>query len=203
MASTWVQVLSSPAVSAGIGALAGLGGGWIAARSQQKERQTSERERRREVAAQAVGPVLSLVLGGQLERAGPGPGDLSSRLGAWEAAWSTSREHLLIMTAGHSSGRVHRLGLEVADLVPEWLQAVRQYLIAAQELSQARRNETLQRVLEETQDPSEARTEADQAADIRLDGESALTPARSEVESKWGETMGRVRELLNAVREET
>jgi hypothetical protein len=202
MPSTWVEALSSPAVSAGIGALAGLGGGWLVTRGQQKQQQDAERERRREATAQAVGPVLSIMVGAQLVRAGPGPGELHAYWSEWEGAWSAHRERLLIMTVGHRSERVNHLGLDVARLIPEWLEALRRYDMAAQELSQVRRSETHQRVLDDTEDHDAVRTEADKSTDIRLDDEPTLADSKAEVVAKWAQANLQVRELLKAVREE-
>jgi hypothetical protein len=168
MASTLVDVLSTPALSALIGALAGLGGGFIAAYFQRKDRQEAERERRRKAAAKAVGPVLSLILEGRLDRAGPGPGDLSGHLGAWQAAWSTYREPLLVMSVSHPSKNVYDLGRFAADAVLEWLDGVRRYVIEALQLSEKRRKATYQEVYDETQDHDEATLRANEAAVIDL-----------------------------------
>ena len=173
----------------------------MASYSQRRERQAAARERSREVAAQAVGPVLSLVLGAQLDQAGPGPGDLAGRFGSWEASWSTSREPLLIMTTGHPSERVHRLGLELATLVRDWLDAVRRYLIAAQELSQARYDETYTRVTQERDQP-QAEIQAREASVVLLE-DPGLADSRKNVVTAWNEAGIKLRELLKAVREET
>jgi hypothetical protein len=131
MTSTaWVPVLSAL-----IGALAGLGGGLIAAYFQRLDRREAERARRREEAAKAVGPVYSLLLEGEFARSGLGLDDLTSRLESWKAAWSVSREPLLIMSAGHPSNSVHQLGLDVAASVREWLEAVQEHVTKARELA--------------------------------------------------------------------
>jgi hypothetical protein len=200
MASTWVQALSSPALSAAIGALAGLGGGWLAASAQRKDRREAERNRRREAAAAAVGPVLALIFEGDLDRAGPGPGDLSGRLGAWEAAWSRYREPLLIMTAGNPSQDVYNYGRYAAHDVLSWLDAVRRYVIEAQQLSEQRRRDTQQAVLEATSDPDEAVIESTKASDIDL-RDPELNDRRREVQQAWKDAEERLRDLLVSLRQ--
>jgi hypothetical protein len=147
----------------------------LVARSQPKQQQATERERRREITAQAVGTVLSIMVGAQLARAGPGPDQLSAYWNEWEQAWSAARERLLVMTVGHQSARVNDLGLEVARLIPEWLKALRHYQMAAQELSQVR--------------------------PVQVDDEPALADSKAEVVARWEEANSQVHELLKAVRE--
>jgi hypothetical protein len=201
MASAWVEALASPALSAAIGALAGIGGGWITTHAQRRERQEIARQRRQEEAAKAVGPMLSLMLEGRFDH-NLGFGDLSGRLGAWEAAWSTSREPLFIMSAGHPSESVQKLGESAATDVRHWLEAVRLYVIKAQELSERRRVATYQKVRDETSDPDEATRQANEAAVVHPNDQE-LNPQRNAVEEARQEARKTLHDLLIALRRET
>ena len=100
-----------PIVQTGIGAAAAIAGGYTGAWLQRQHEQRRERDRRRERAAEAVGPVYLLLIDSNWQRLG-----LNARHETFEPTftrlwerWDRDCGPLLVLSTGHPSRHVRQL----------------------------------------------------------------------------------------------